>query len=240
MERTVRVALIGDYNPEVTAHRAIPQALELAGRARRCRVEAMWCHTASLSDVPAQLADFDGEWCVPASPYASMTAALRAIQYARETPLPFLGTCGGFQHAIVEYARNVRGMADADHGETNPEAAQAVISPLSCSLVETTQQITTVEGSHMRTAYGAEKICEQYRCRYGLNAQFQSAIFDDDLWPTAFDENGEIRAVELRSRPFFVATLFQPERRALNGEAPPLATAFVDAMLAAARQRLAG
>jgi CTP synthase (UTP-ammonia lyase) len=73
-----------------------------------------------------------------------------------------------------------------------------------------------------------------------LNAQFQSAIFDDDLWPTAFDENGEIRAVELRSRPFFVATLFQPERRALNGEAPPLATAFVDAMLAAARQRLAG
>lgn len=231
-DRTLRIALIGDYNPEVTAHRAIPLALQLAGSKVGYDVVPVWCHTAELREAPTQLTAFDGLWCVPASPYASMENALNAIRFAREQSVPFLGTCGGFQHAIIEYARNVRGLSCADHAETNPAGGQLVIAPLLCSLVEASQEITTAEGSLVRRAYGSERIVEQYRCRYGLNPAFRDTLFDDELWPTAHDENGEVRAVELRSHPFFVATLFQPERRALVGEAPPIAMAFLGAVLA--------
>lgn len=231
MEHTIRVALVGDRNPTVTAHRAIPIALDLATEACSCSVEAIWWHTASLSDPPSQLVGFDGCWCIPASPYANAAGALAAVQLARERRMPFLGTCAGFQHAIIEYARDVRSMPEADNAEDNPASSMPIISKLSCSLVEATQEITTMSGSRIRKAYGAGIICEQYRCRYGLNRDFQSMLLDDDLWFTAHDENGEVRAVELRSHPFFVATLFQPERRALKHEAPPLVIAFVEAML---------
>jgi CTP synthase (UTP-ammonia lyase) len=237
---TIRVALVGDRNPAVTAHCAIPIALDLAAKACSCSIEAIWMHTASLVDPPAQLRGFGGCWCVPASPYANATGALAAIKIARERRLPFLGTCAGFQHAIIEYARYVRSMPEADHAEDNPASKMPIISELSCSLVEATQEITTMSGSRIREAYGTETICEQYRCRYGLNRNLQFMLLDDDLWFTAHDENGEVRAVELRSRPFFVATLFQPERRALNHEAPPLVVAFVEAMVrygVAERQR---
>jgi len=223
--------LVGDRNPNVTAHRAIPIALELAAKGCSCPVEATWLHTASLVDPPAQLRGFHGCWCVPASPYANAAGALAAIQLARERRMPFLGTCAGFQHAIVEYARDMRSMPEADNAENNPASQMPVISELSCSLVEATQEITTMSGSRIREAYGTETISEQYRCRYGLNRDLQSMLLDDDLWFTAHDENGEVRAVELRSHPFFVATLFQPERRALNGGAPPLVAAFVEAMI---------
>src|SRR5437763_4883736 len=133
----VRIGLIGDYDPEVPAHRAIPAALRLA--ADRCggAVEPVWLATAGLTgDVPARLAGCAGLWCVPASPYANADGALAAIRFARESGSPFLGTCGGFQHALLEYARHVLGFGGAEHAETSPEAAMPLIAPLSCSLVE--------------------------------------------------------------------------------------------------------
>lgn len=238
-EPKIRVALIGDYNAEVTAHRAIPIALRLAGSALGCDIEPVWWHTAVLRDSVSQLSDFAGIWCVPASPYASMDNALNAIRYAREQSIPFLGTCGGFQHAVIEYARNVRGLVAADHAETNPAGTQLVVAPLSCALVEATQEITLVEGSSLRRAYGVERITEQYRCRYGLNGAFESALFDGELWPTAYDDEGEVRAIELRSHPFFVATLFQPERRALADEVPLIVKAFVATMMSSRSASLA-
>ena len=75
------------------AHQAIEEVLRLAA------VEGVWMHTASLSNPEAQLREFNGIWCVPASPYANTASALDSIRYARERDVPFLGTCGGFQHA---------------------------------------------------------------------------------------------------------------------------------------------
>ncbi len=79
---------------------------------------------------------------MPASPYASADGAFAAIRFARENARPFLGTCGGFQHAVIEYARNVIGITDADHAETNPGADMPLIAPLACSLVEVSQTLT--------------------------------------------------------------------------------------------------
>jgi CTP synthase (UTP-ammonia lyase) len=134
--RAARVGLVGDYNPEVKAHVAIPKALALASAAEGSAVEADWVETRSL-DGPAgeRLARFDALWCVPASPYANAEGALGAIRFARERGVPFLGTCGGFQHAAIEYARNVLGRAEADHAETSPGAAVPLIAPLACALV---------------------------------------------------------------------------------------------------------
>jgi CTP synthase (UTP-ammonia lyase) len=235
MSRSFRVALIGDYNPEVTAHRAIPKALELAAASLHRNVEPVWCHTAQLSDVPKQLSAFDAVWCVPASPYANMDAALAAIRHARENNIPYLGTCGGFQHAIIEYARNVRGIAAADHAESNPNATVPLISPLTCSLVEASEELIVAKNSAMHRAYGALTITESYRCSYGLNPDFAHALFDTNLVPVAHDSSGQVRAVELPANGFFVATLFQPERCALKGEVPPLVRTFVEAIAQADR-----
>ena len=113
-----RLALIGDHNPEVVAHRAIPLALELAQKNLSSVLQWDWIGTDAITDAPRQLAGHAGVWCVPASPYKSMDGALAAIRFARETKRPFLGTCGGFQHALIEFARNVIGVTGADHAET--------------------------------------------------------------------------------------------------------------------------
>ena len=224
----LRIALIGDYDPQVTAHQAIPVALDMAAEYTGLTVQSQWLATDAINaDTPFE--EFDGFWCVPASPYRNMEGALQAIGFAREQRRPFLGTCGGFQHALLEYARNVLGWADAEHGETAPDAERALLTPLTCSLVEAVDSIRLLEGSLIADAYETSEIREGYRCRYGVNPEFERELLASDLHAVGHDAAGDLRAVELRAHPFFVATLFQPERAALKGVLPPLVRAFVEA-----------
>jgi len=227
--KAVRIALVGDYDPDVPAHQAIPEALRLSGNRLGVSVDPVWTHTSTLGpDVAAQLAAFAGVWCVPASPYANTDNALAAIRFARESNRPFLGTCGGFQHALLEYARNVLGY-EADHAETSTDAAMPLIARLSCSLIEQRGKVTFTEGSRLRIIFGTEQAEEGYRCNYGLNPEYESVFRGGALKVAARDASGEVRAVELTGHPFFIATLFQPERAALQGAEHPLVTAFVEA-----------
>ena len=232
MTTAICIGLIGNYSAAVPAHQAIPRALALAGDAAGASVSCEWIPTEEIDDV-SRVSGFDGLWCVPASPYRSMDGALRAIRFAREKGRPFLGTCGGFQHAIIEYARNVLGWADAEHAETAPSAARPVITPLSCALVEKTDTIRFRKGSILAAAYGCLEASEGYHCSYGINPAFLSTIVSGPLHVSAEDRAGEVRAVELERHPFFVATLFQPERAALTGNIPPLVAAFVRATVLA-------
>src|SRR5687768_11230313 len=105
MTTTARIALVGDYNAAAKAHQGIPRALVLATHGDGNACEWEWIHTSTLLDDPSeQLAGFHGVWCVPASPYANTRGAIAAIRFARQTGRAFLGTCGGFQHALLEYA----------------------------------------------------------------------------------------------------------------------------------------
>jgi CTP synthase (UTP-ammonia lyase) len=228
MQKKVIVGLIGDYNQAVPAHQAIPLALQRAADALQIEVGFEWVPTEEITFV-SRISRYNGLWCVPASPYRSMDGALLAIRHARENAIPFLGTCGGFQHAVVEYARNVLGWADAEHAETAPGAARAVISPLQCALVEASGSVRLFPGTRIGSAYGVDETTEGYRCSYGLNPEFQAALVAGPLRASADDETGEIRAVELDGHPFFVATLFQPERAVLKGESAPVVVAFVSA-----------
>jgi len=224
----IRIALIGDYDPQVTAHQAIPVALEMAAEHSGLNVHWQWLATDEIH-AETSLHPFDGFWCVPASPYRNMDGALLAIRFAREQRRPLLGTCGGFQHTALEYARNVLGWLDAEHGETAPDAARALLTPLSCALVEAVDSIHLAEGSLIAQAYESAEIREGYRCRYGVNPQFEGELLKRELHAVGHDSEQGLRAVELSGHPFFVATLFQPERAALAGVLPPLVGAFVQA-----------
>ncbi|PRA25020.1 CTP synthase C-terminal region-related (seleno)protein [Pseudomonas poae] len=221
----LHLALIGDYNPDVIAHQAIPLALQQAADSLGLTVHVQWLDTDHLPP----LQGFDAFWCVPASPYRDTEGALQAIRFAREQKRPFLGTCGGFQHAVLEYARNVLGWTDAEHGELAPDAKRAVIAPLSCALVEATDTVRLVPYTRIAEAYGTLNLNEGYRCRYGVNPEFLDALLEGDLIAGGHDVAGDLRAVELLDHPFFVATLFQPERTALKGITPPLALALLKA-----------
>jgi CTP synthase (UTP-ammonia lyase) len=229
--RALQVGLIGDFDESVTAHRAIPVALRLAGEALQRTVEFDWLATDAMPSAAA-LTRFDALWCVPASPYRSMDGALNAIRFARELRVPFLGTCGGFQHALIEVARNLLGLTDAEHAETAPGAASCVVSELACSLVEVSDVVSLRPGSRLALAYAGDTAIESYHCRYGLNPAFASRVLNGPLRASAHDAQGETRAVELDDHPFFVGTLFQPERAALSGTVPPLARALLTAALA--------
>jgi CTP synthase (UTP-ammonia lyase) len=222
----VRIALIGDYNPSVKAHQAIPSALALAAEADiACQWE--WVHTASLTRDPAeQLARFDGIWCVPASPYANTRGALDAIRLARESGRAFLGTCGGFQHAMMEYAEGVWG-ATAAHAELDADAVNPVIAPLACSLVEQAGDLYFAPRSRLASIYGATSAAEEYHCRYGLNPRYADRLATGPLRIAARDGAGDVRAIELDGHPFFIGTLFQPERSAFSARSHPLLRAFV-------------
>jgi CTP synthase (UTP-ammonia lyase) len=229
MATVARVGLVGDYDRLVPAHQAIPPALALAADALALTVVHMWLPTEEIRS-ETDVAGFDGVWCVPGSPYRSMDGALRAIRFAREQGRPFLGTCGGFQHAILEFARDVLGWENAEHAETSPGAERPVVTPLTCALVEASDTMRFVPGSHIAAAYGVAEATERYRCRYGINPAFQAELLAGGLRAVATDAAGEVRAVELsEGHPFFVATLFQPERAALAGTLPPLVAAFVRA-----------
>lgn len=217
----IRIALIGDRSDAVVAHHAIDACFRMF-----MGVEGVWMNTTAIGD----LNTFHGIWCVPASPYADAEAVLAAIRFARENRLPFLGTCGGFQHAIIEYARYVLGLNAADHSENNPTAANPVIAPLECALVETSGEIMLSEGLIQSAYRGAERIEEDYHCSFGINPSYVDLLFaNGDLRNTAHDPEGAVRGVEVLRHPFFVATLFQSERRALRGEMPPLVEAFIAA-----------
>jgi CTP synthase (UTP-ammonia lyase) len=229
--QAIRVALVGDHDESVLAHRAIPTALQLAGARLGCEVQWGWCATDSLLRGPAILENYDCTWCVPGSPYKSETGALEAIRFAREAGQPFLGTCGGCQHAILEYARNVLGIRDAEHAEAHPNALLPLISPLSCALVEASGTIHLKQGTMIARIYGRDTVEEGYHCSYGLNPGLEHLLAGSALRISGRDGEGEARALELAGRDFYILTQFQPERNALRGALPPVVSAFVAAAM---------
>ena len=225
-----RIALVGDYNDAVVAHRAIPIALRMAVESLGTDVRWDWLPSATLdSHIDAHLRDYAAVWCVPGSPYRNMHGVIAAIRHARIHSMPFLGTCGGFQHAIMEYAEAVWHIA-ASHAETDAAAVDPVIAPLVCSLLSVSDELHFEPESRLKNIYGRDSTREEYQCRYGFNPVHADRFNNGAMKIAARDATGEVRAIELDDHPFFIATLFQPERAALKDQLPPLVKAFVAAI----------
>ena len=157
---------------------------------------------------------------------------MRAIRWAREQRVPLLGTCGGFQHILIEYARNVLGLADAEHEESNPGAPRLFISRLACSLVERSLTIRLKPGSMVAGLYGQESAQEEYYCNFGVNPDYVDTLRSGPLRVVGSDDEGEVRVVELPGHPFFVGTLFLPQMRSRPGLPHPVILGFMKSVLA--------
>lgn len=230
MSTSLTLALVGDYRSEAVAHQAIPLAIERAAQALNIAVSFRWLAT-DRPDLPELVQRSDAVWVVPGSPYACDSAVYETLRWARENHQPLLGSCGGFQYAVIEYARNVLGWQDASHAETD-SAGRMVIAPLSCSLVEQRGEVRFAPGSRIAEAYGAQSSDEGYHCNFGVNPAFSEALEGKNLRITSWDAAGDVRGVELIDHPFFIATLFQSERAALQQKASPLVNAWLRAALA--------
>lgn len=211
MGNTIRIGIIGDYDAR-PSHLATDDALHHSANYLNMNVEIQWLPTVSLeSDAGSRICGFDGLWCAPGSPYRSMTGALNAIQYARENDIPFIGTCGGFQHAVIEYAQNKLGIKDARHGEYEPNASNIFITALSCSLAGETRKIHFNTNSRVYSYYLKPDVEERYNCSFGLNPIYQRMLDDDGLKISGTDESGEARVLELPRNRFYIVTLFVPQ-----------------------------
>ncbi len=239
MARRVSVGVIGDFNPEFPPHVATNAALEHAAAALSIQVDVRWLDTTGLEDMDlVKLAGHDALWCAPGSPYRSLDGALRAIRFARESDLPFLGTCGGFQHVVIEYARNVLGFEDAQHAEYDPYASDLFISALSCSLVGQTMSVRLKPGSRALDFYSHDEVSEQYYCNFGLNPEHQERLHRGGLRVVGTDQDDEARVLELADRRFYLATLFVPQLSSQPGSPHPLITAYLRAAIDFSTQRV--
>lgn len=232
----LRLGVIGELDGSNPAHVATDAALVHSAAALGLPAMATWVGTAELArEGPASLSFFHGLLVAPGSPYRSEAGALAAIEWARLGGTPVLGTCGGYQHIVLELARNVLGYADAEHAEQKPEAERLFLVPAACSLRGRTLPVTLVPGTKAAVAYGRLEATESYYCNFELNTAYLDELVANGLIVSGRGPDGEPRVIELSSHPFMVGTLFVPQVASELGRPHPLVTAF----LAAAEARRA-
>ena len=239
----MRIAVVGDFDRRKHSHWATEAALFHAAARAGVAVEPHWLGTTLLAnaDDTTRLQAYDGVWGAPGSPYASMAGILNAIRYARERGVPYLGTCAGFQYALIEFTRNVLGVSDADSAENNPPSENIVISPVYCATPAAspgTPQLAgpgvarPVPGTLVQAVCGTAELDEEYFCSFEANASFIPRWHEAGMRVAARGADGEMRAFELASHPFFVAALFQPQLSSSFERPHPIISGFLRACLA--------
>ena len=226
------IALIGEFMPTFKPHISTNAAIKHSCDALNVDLDGVW---VSTEDIDSSLfSRFSGIWIAPGSPYKNIDKTLWAIRYAREKQIPCFGTCGGFQHIVLEYARNVLNFKDAQHAEYDPYSSDLFISELTCSLVGREMNLNFVENSQVAQIYGSLSATEEYYCNFGVNPSKVQLLKSGSLQITGSDSEGEIRVLELPNHPFFLGTLFVPQARSIPGRPHPLVNAFLKAVIAKA------
>ncbi|QIN84908.1 glutamine amidotransferase [Rubrobacter tropicus] len=228
MADIVRIGIVGDRDRNNPTHDATEEALGHAGASLGVSVRTEWLPTDALEGRASNaLRRFDAVFCSPGSPYRNFDGVLEAIHFVRERGVPFIGTCGGFQHAVIEYARNVLCMPNAGHAEYDPNTPDPFISAMSCSPFGRKMEVEIEPGSRVHGVYDARTVVEEYRCNYGLTPGSRRLVEAAGLRVSGTDADGEARIVELPEHPFYVATLFVPQTRSSPESPHPLLVAFV-------------
>ncbi len=130
---------------------------------------------------------------------------------------------------MVDYARNLLHIDDADHAEIHPDGAHLAVTPLSCSLVGQEQEVELLPDTRAAAIYGARRTREAFYCNYGLNPAYRDALEAAGLVVSGVDGDGEARIMEMRDHPFFLATLFVPQARSARDRPHPVLAAFAAA-----------
>ena len=223
------IALLGEYTPTYPTHISTKASIVHSRNLLGVDISAKW---VSTEDIDPMLFDhYSGIWVAPGSPYKNMEKTLWAIRYARENKIPCFGNCGGFQHMVIEYARNVLGFKDAQHGEYDPYASSLFISRLDCSLDGREMQLNFVPGSQVAAIYGSLSAKESYYCNFGVNPDCIAELRQGPWNVSGSDAEGEIRVIEHPEHPFFIGTLFVPQTRSTLEKPHPLVAAFLKAVV---------
>ena len=241
MSDAVRIGILGDFNADFRSHRAIDDSLQHAAQKLNMTVESEWLPTSSLAkpDAEKKLETFDGFWASPGSPYKSFDGMLKGIEFARRRDWPFLGTCGGFQYAFIEFARNVLNIKDADTAENNSGSKNVVIYPVSCAVPDRKGDAPKLSGlvpgiklrpgSYLQSFYNKDTVTEEFFCNFEVNPDFEWTTMEAGFPVVARGPQGEIRAIESPTHRFYVATLFQPQLTSTEKNPHPLILAFAQA-----------
>jgi CTP synthase (UTP-ammonia lyase) len=233
-----RIAIIGEYTRGFPPHASTDAAIEHSRSRLGVDLAADWISTADIDS--ALFERCTGIWVAPGSPYKNMDKTLWAIRYARENNVPCLGTCGGFQHLVIEYARNVLGFRDAQHAEYDPYSSRLFISQLACSLAGREMALKFATGSRVAAIYGSLAAKEEYYCNFGFNPEYVAILKRGPLTISGADLEGEVRVIEHPSHRFFIGTLFVPQSRSTAAAPHPLVSAFLQAATACARRSHTG
>jgi len=243
VDQEVRIAICGKYVNLMDAYKSITESFIHAGMENDVKVRLKWVNAEQLNqdNVDEMLAGQHGILIPGGFGERGISGKLTAITYARKNAVPFFGICLGLQCAVIEYARNVLGIEDADSTEFNPETNNPVID-----LMEHQRSIKKLGGtmrlgsypcrleetSKAFSAYKAELIHERHRHRFEFNNRFRSIFNNGDFVFSGQSPDGDlIEMIELKNHPWFVGCQFHPELKSRVAKAHPLFREFVAAAL---------
>ncbi|MEW5952475.1 MAG: CTP synthase [Bacillota bacterium] len=241
LQGTITIGLVGKYVSLIDAYLSVAEALRHAGLFHGAKVDIRWINSEELEHVPVEpfLEGLDGILVPGGFGDRGIEGKIRAIRYAREKKVPFLGICLGMQLAVVEYARNVQGWTLANSSEFNPGSPYPVID-----LLPEQKELDQMGGT-MRLgrypcrlapdtlaagAYGEEIVYERHRHRYELNNRYRQMLMDRGMiFSGTLPDGYLVEIIELNDHPWFLATQFHPEFKSRPNRPHPLFRDFVGA-----------
>ena len=240
-DKTVKIALCGKYVQLHDAYLSVAEALRHAGYENKSFIDIKWVDTELITEYTADeyLSDVDGILVPGGFGNRGVEGKIIAAKYARENDIPYLGICLGMQTAVIEFARNVLGFADAHSGEFEPDSRHKVIDlmPDQKGIVDMggTMRLGAYpckirKNTIMERAYGKAEIAERHRHRYEFNNEFRSVFEESGMIFTGTSPNGLlVEAVEIPSHRFYIGVQYHPEFKSRPNHAHPLFREFVKA-----------
>jgi CTP synthase len=237
----IRIGLVGKYVELQDSYKSILEAFIHAGAANEVMVEVVSIHSEHLSidNCEEQLKDLHGLLVAPGFGSRGIEGKIWAIKYVRENNIPFFGICLGMQMAVIEFARNVLGLSEANSTEMNENTPHPVIS-----LMDEQKNVedkggtmrlgawdcTLTAGSRVHNIYKTDDISERHRHRYELNNSYLADLAKNGLTATGVNpKTGLAEIVEIDAHTWFVGVQYHPEYKSTVLEPHPLFSAFVEA-----------
>jgi CTP synthase len=247
----VNIGIVGKYVEYEDSYKSLKEALLHGGLAHQMKVQIHWIEAEGVAGEQweRQLDGFDGILVPGGFGKRGIAGMLNAIRYAREQKVPYFGICLGMQTLVIEYARNVCGLDDADSTEFNPGTPHRVIFKLrelkgiedlggTMRLGNWTCKLT--EGSFAQRAYGTREINERHRHRYEFNREYEDRLKAAGLKITGeTPDNTYVEICEIADHPWFLGCQFHPEFKSKPMEPHPLFKAFIGAAAEHRSRRMA-
>ncbi|SFJ07813.1 CTP synthase [Olleya namhaensis] len=239
----ITIGLIGKYVELQDSYKSILESFIHAGAENEVKVNVESVHSEYLNadNIKMKLSHLDGVLVAPGFGERGIEGKITAIKYVRENNIPFLGICLGMQMAVIEFCRNVMGLADANSTEMDPDTTNPVID------IMEDQKTITDKGGTMRLGawdchiekdsiaykvYKSQDIKERHRHRYEFNSTFKDEVEAAGLKATGYNpETKLVEIVENPSHPWFVGVQYHPEYKSTVANPHPLFVAFVQASL---------